>query len=552
VSLGLIIAAVEILPLAFYLAKSPVWSDRERVRPSPWTITRPRVLDSLCTALPYAFGSQRRGHPHLGRAFGVHNLNESAGGYTGLATLIWLAPVALRIRRREPRVLFLAALGLVGALGAFGLPPVENVLRMVPVLNVTDNRRLSLWLAFSLVLLGGMGLDHLAASPRSWAAPRAWAALALVLFACATVVVFLEPTLRSRALEHYVRAAAASAGTTSGLASARAEQQVRLTLTFVPRYLTLSAGYLLVLATLAEGFRRGVIPARAVRSGLVGLSLVELLGFGAGLNPAIDRRDDRVESPLIAALRREASPPARIIGVGAELPPNTLMRYGLRDVRNYDSVELSRNLKWLAPLYEPGAAARTSRRDITWAGVIRARDRLREASVRAIVGASPPPEGAFERVERVGAVWVAYLNGKPWAGTESGTAVAHNAGPSGEIELEVDSPHPERVIIRETFDPGWRATLDGRPIDIDSYMDTFQSVRVPPGRHRLALRYDPIEVRFALGASIFGLSFAFFALTGSRLFRSTRIIARGLGRSQAAELESVLSSFPAKHRGMRR
>ena len=38
-----------------------------------------------CTAVPYAYGSQRRGHPNLARALGVHNLNESAGGFAGLA-----------------------------------------------------------------------------------------------------------------------------------------------------------------------------------------------------------------------------------------------------------------------------------------------------------------------------------------------------------------------------------------------------------------------------------------------------------------------------------
>ncbi len=95
--LGLVLAAVEIVPFAVYLTKSPVWEDRERVRRSPWELTRPRWLDAACVALPYAFGSQRHGHPHLGRAFGVHNLNESAGGFAGLASLLWLAPLGLSL-----------------------------------------------------------------------------------------------------------------------------------------------------------------------------------------------------------------------------------------------------------------------------------------------------------------------------------------------------------------------------------------------------------------------------------------------------------------------
>ncbi len=90
--LGLGLAAVQILPLGFYLTKSSVWSDRREERSAWWQLERPRLLDAACTAMPYMYGSQRRGHPNLARALGVHNLNESAAGYAGLATLIWLAP----------------------------------------------------------------------------------------------------------------------------------------------------------------------------------------------------------------------------------------------------------------------------------------------------------------------------------------------------------------------------------------------------------------------------------------------------------------------------
>ena len=44
-------------------------------------------------------------------------------------------------------------LAAFGGMGAFGLPPVSNLLRALPVLDVTDNRRLTLWVAFALVLL---------------------------------------------------------------------------------------------------------------------------------------------------------------------------------------------------------------------------------------------------------------------------------------------------------------------------------------------------------------------------------------------------------------
>src|SRR5205823_180395 len=124
-----------------------------------------------------AYGSQRRGHPNLARALGVHNLNESAAGYAGLATAAWLAPLAWAVRRRCPRVGFLAGMVAFGLMGAFQWPPVDNLLRGLPILDVTDNRRLTLWVAFGLTLLGGSGLDHLG---RSLRLARGWIALWVV------------------------------------------------------------------------------------------------------------------------------------------------------------------------------------------------------------------------------------------------------------------------------------------------------------------------------------------------------------------------------------
>src|SRR5262249_39360360 len=125
---GVALAAAQILPLGFYLSRSPVWSQRERENPAPWVIAQPRVLDAVCTAVPYAYGAQRRGLPNLARALGVHNLNESAGGFAGLATVIWLAPLAIVTRWRCPHVGFLTGLVLFGFMGAFRWAPVDNLL----------------------------------------------------------------------------------------------------------------------------------------------------------------------------------------------------------------------------------------------------------------------------------------------------------------------------------------------------------------------------------------------------------------------------------------
>ncbi|MBX6311428.1 MAG: hypothetical protein IRY99_00665 [Isosphaeraceae bacterium] len=499
-TLGAALAAIEIIPLGVYLSRSPVWADRATERPPFWALSRPRLLDAACTALPYLYGSQRRGHPNLARALGVHNLNESAGGFAGLATLVWLAPLAWAARRSQPHVGFLTGLTAIGALGAFAVPPVENLLRLIPVLDVTDNRRLTLWVAFGLVLLGGIGLDHLGriATRRRWVA--AWTISAIVLALGAAAVGGVRPKLYEQAKTHYARRAAETPGADPIVYRERAERQVSQALHFLPRYLLLGAGQGLAMVGLAMALRRGAVRPVVARGALLGLVLLDLFGFGYGLNPAIKPGDERPVSRLITYLRRAAPPPARVIAVGAELPPNTLMRYGLADARNYDSIELTRSLAWFAPLYEPepGRRAQTSRRTITWQGVIRARDQLREANVRAVVGATPPPEGAFERVDRVGSVWIARLEGQK--------NLAFAWYDHGEIRIDARSDSGHRVVIPETFDPGWRAEIDGAPAAVEPYRGVFLAVRLPPGSQVVSLRYEPPEVWLALRISLAALA----------------------------------------------
>jgi hypothetical protein len=475
--LGIGLAAVEWLPLAEYLTRSPVWTDRAAERKPPWTLVRPRVLDVVCNALPYAFGSQRRGHPNLARGLGVHNLNESSGGFVGLATLIWLAPLAWSIRR-VPRVRWLFGLTAFGLFAGYRWPPVDNFLRALPVLNVTDNRRLSLWVAFGLSLLGGIGLDRLGAVRRG-AGWKWWARVWLVGAACCSVVALgvgrFGPKIAAISQAHYEHAARETPGADFEVYRRRADRQTRDTLSFIPRYYGLAAAQLAGLAAWLFLARSRRLAGNTLRAGLLGLTMIDLFGFGFGLNPAIDRADDRPLTPLIEHLRRVAPPPWRVLGVGEELPPNVCMRYGLADIRNYDSIELAVALDQFATLYPDTRGERTSRRAVTWEGVIRARDLLQQAGVRAIVAATPPPVGAFSEVERIGSVWVAHLDPGPQITSivlerkddvfvEPGSGVVDRPSPGRLTYKITDDRHtrPNAVIqfsIQETSDGNW--TVDG-------------------------------------------------------------------------------------------
>jgi hypothetical protein len=515
--LGLALAAVQILPLADYLNKSPVWTDRRREVVPWWKPSTPRLLDALCTALPYIYGSQRRGQPNLARAVGVHNLNESSGGFAGLPTLLLLVPLGWKVMRGRsglggagpsngPDVApFLFGMAIIGFLGAFRLPPVDNVLRLLPVLNVTDNRRLGLWMAFSSPLLGGIGLDRLREGARlgkRWS--RAMALAAVGLFIAAGAIIASEPVLRRRAEAHYREAAERKPEADPEIYRRRADRRVAATVEFLPRYYAVTGCGLLILAGLMAVARRRPGPNRWLPASIFVLTLADLGRFGLGLNPAIDREIQSFEPPVIAYLRRELKPGERALGIGEELPPNVLMRFGLGDPRNYDSVELARNLGWLAPLFgESGSAtqAATSRRTIDWRGVARARERLEEAGVARVVGASPPPEGLFKKAEKVGEVWVVRLDAMPWAGWISDRSAADSRRGGGRIETHLRADRADALIVRETWDEGWIARVDGTARPVYPNLNTFLRIDIPKGSHKLILEYDPPAVRRGLAAS---------------------------------------------------
>jgi hypothetical protein len=536
--LGLALAAAQIIPLGFYLAKSRVWGDRRHEMKSWQTLVRPRWLDAVCTVFPYAYGSQRRGHPNLARGLGVNNLNESAGGYTGLATLIWLAPLALDRRGRRSEIVFLAALGLFGTAGALRLPPLDNLLRALPVLEVTDNRRLALWVAFSLSLLGGFGLESLARGsrvPRGWIA--AWLVAALVMGGIASAAPRLEPRLRERAECHYRDRMQECDEATATRLEARVRRQVQAALAFIPRYYGLAASELLLLASLAAAGRRNNQVARRLPGFLLALTLVDLFGFGMDLNPSIPAEIQHLESPVIGRLRARLKPGERALGCGEELPPNVLSRYGLDDPRNYDSVELARSLNWFEPLFEPSEEPLSSRRRMTWAGVRRARERLEESSVAAVVAATAPPADAFPNVERAGQVFISWLNPRALAESQGGGTLSTIRREPGRIELHSSAAKADLVVIRETDDPGWRAHIDGAPAPLIAE-GTFLAISVPAGDHLIVLEYEPPEIFYAIVISALGVLGTILALTDPVPFWIPGISNTGLGRTQAPGLES--------------
>jgi uncharacterized membrane protein YfhO len=53
-------------------------------------------------------------------------------------------------------------------------------------------------------------------------------------------------------------------------------------------------------------------------------------------------------------------------------------------------------------------------------------------------------------------------------------------------------------VLADTFYPGWRATVDGRPAEIVRANHAFRSVRLPAGRHEVRFRYESAWFRWGL------------------------------------------------------
>jgi hypothetical protein len=59
------------------------------------------------------------------------------------------------------------------------------------------------------------------------------------------------------------------------------------------------------------------------------------------------------------------------------------------------------------------------------------------------------------------------------------------------IEIEADAPSGGFVVLNDVWHPWWRASVDGKPVDILKANVLFRAVAVPPGKHIVRFRFEP-------------------------------------------------------------
>jgi hypothetical protein len=91
-----------------------------------------------------------------------------------------------------------------------------------------------------------------------------------------------------------------------------------------------------------------------------------------------------------------------------------------------------------------------------------------------------------------------------------------NFGPN-QIDYNLDLPAAALLVFNEMYFPGWKATVDGKPVAVKPLVEGLRSLNVGAGHHAVAFRFRPGLFFVALGISL--ASFVVFLAWALRVWR---------------------------------
>ncbi len=96
----------------------------------------------------------------------------------------------------------------------------------------------------------------------------------------------------------------------------------------------------------------------------------------------------------------------------------------------------------------------------------------------------------------------------PVPGTAPGAATYHEVRPE-DVRIDAFANGPSLVLVRNTWERGWSATVDGHPAPLVRADVFLQAVPVPAGHHVVRLVYrEPAIAEGLLGSAAAWLAFA--------------------------------------------
>jgi hypothetical protein len=107
---------------------------------------------------------------------------------------------------------------------------------------------------------------------------------------------------------------------------------------------------------------------------------------------------------------------------------------------------------------------------------------------------------------------------KPVAGLPSGQAAPAGsarilAGDDPDrLNVDVVARRPGMLVVSDAWDPGWKATVDGKDVDVQRVNYVMRGVPVGPGTHHVEFRYRPWSYTAGWIVSLVALLFLIGAL----------------------------------------
>jgi hypothetical protein len=433
--------------------------------------------------------------------------------YLGAATLAVAWVGARSGHRLAWRLVAVAVLGLLTALGRWsGLAGVVDAVPVLHLFRFPVKAFFTVHLA--IALLASIGLSALSES----ADRRAWRRLAVAAGALGVLLVVLPfaPRLMPSAAAAFARAFFPP-GVTAAAGSALLARV--LADAAVGGAVALSVG---ALAVVARG--PALAPPRAARM-VAALLAADLLRAGAGLNPMVTASFYR-PSPSLEA-RLESLRRARVFTCDVQESPAYLAARAARgadheawsfallletltpacNVPLAVPTALSPDLTMLVPADRVLSPADASCRDLD--AIV---PRVREAAVGTVLAVDPlqhpdlEPDGvvAPARIAPLAVHVYRVRDPRPRAEASGDARVLETTFGANDVSVLVEGGGPSDVLLRDGWAPGWSARVDGRLADLRA-RGPHRSVRVPPGRHRVAMSYRPPGLPVALGASALAL-----------------------------------------------
>ena len=106
-------------------------------------------------------------------------------------------------------------------------------------------------------------------------------------------------------------------------------------------------------------------------------------------------------------------------------------------------------------------------------------------------------------------------------GGPAGTAALEAEAP-GAIEIATDAPTRQLLVVSESYDDGWIATVDGQRVTTERVNGDFVGCPVPAGRHRVRLDFAPAHLAIGKAISLGGFGLAMTLLAASRWTRRVK------------------------------